>query len=80
LEDELNCNLCTLARATRGKDLDLMNIKSLWKLHGGKRCDGANVKRWNLEVKLVVFQQVTQLEEEASPWDGKRLQIVFNCL
>jgi len=56
LEDELCCNLCTLARATRGKDLGLMNIKSLLKLHGGKRCDGANVKRWNFEVKPVVYQ------------------------
>jgi hypothetical protein len=56
LEDELNCNLCTLARATRGKDLHLMNIKRLWNLHGGKRCYGANVKRRNLEVKPVVYQ------------------------
>jgi len=56
LEDELNFNLFTLARATRGKDLDLINIKSLWKLHGGKKCDGANIKRWNLEVKPVLYQ------------------------
>jgi hypothetical protein len=46
----------TLARAARGKDLDLMNIKRFRKLHGGKRCDGANIKRWNLEVKPVLYQ------------------------